>query len=416
MSTSTHPDFPMALAAGTRLGPYEVLAAIGAGGMGEVYRARDTKLNRDVALKVLPGLPSPSIPTGSRASSAKRRCWPRSIIRTSPRSTASKNRTALGRRSCWSWSRDRRSPIASRSGPIARRRGAADRAADRGGARSGARARDHPSRSQAREYQAATRRHGEGAGLRPREGAGAPAGTRAGDARRRRRRSRSPAMTADGRDPWHRRLHEPRAGEGAPGRQAERRVGVRRRALRDAVGPARVQGRRYRRHARGGPAAGRRLDGASRVDARVGAAPDRAVSRSGRQAAAARHRRSADRAGRSRRDRRRRRGRHGRPRAVAASVATRDSRRARRDRGRCTGRHRRVVLQSQTLAAARGHSIPVRPAGRTGVRSMPPAATWSPSRRTARRWCMWPTRRLYLRSMSELDVHGDSRHRRLSSG
>ena len=39
---------------GTKLGPYEVLAAIGAGGMGEVYRARDSRLNRDVALKVLP--------------------------------------------------------------------------------------------------------------------------------------------------------------------------------------------------------------------------------------------------------------------------------------------------------------------------------------------------------------------------
>ena len=45
---------PMTLSAGTRLGPYEVIAPIGAGGMGEVYRARDTKLKRDVALKVLP--------------------------------------------------------------------------------------------------------------------------------------------------------------------------------------------------------------------------------------------------------------------------------------------------------------------------------------------------------------------------
>jgi len=44
----------MALTPGSRLGPYEVLAAIGAGGMGEVYRARDTKLDRDVAIKVLP--------------------------------------------------------------------------------------------------------------------------------------------------------------------------------------------------------------------------------------------------------------------------------------------------------------------------------------------------------------------------
>ena len=46
----------MTLTRGASLGPYEIVAPLGAGGMGEVYRARDTKLRRDVALKILPAV------------------------------------------------------------------------------------------------------------------------------------------------------------------------------------------------------------------------------------------------------------------------------------------------------------------------------------------------------------------------
>jgi serine/threonine protein kinase len=75
----------MSLGPGTRLGPYEVISALGAGGMGEVCRARDTRLGRDVAIKVLPaGLSSDPdrlarFEQEARAAAAGLRSWSRHI-------------------------------------------------------------------------------------------------------------------------------------------------------------------------------------------------------------------------------------------------------------------------------------------------------------------------------------------------
>ena len=66
-----------ALVEGVELGPYRILGPLDAGGMGEVYRALDTRLHREVAIKVLPAAPSRPIPSASRGWSVKRACSPR---------------------------------------------------------------------------------------------------------------------------------------------------------------------------------------------------------------------------------------------------------------------------------------------------------------------------------------------------
>jgi serine/threonine protein kinase len=84
----------MPLAPGVRLGPYEVVAPIGAGGMGEVYRARDTRLNRDIAVKVLPEAVATNPDRLARFEREARKRRRRSRIPTSSVSTTSTPRTA----------------------------------------------------------------------------------------------------------------------------------------------------------------------------------------------------------------------------------------------------------------------------------------------------------------------------------
>jgi len=97
----------MALTSGTKLGPYEIQSALGTGGMGEVYRAHDTRLGRDVAVKVLPDSVATDADRLLRFEQEARvlgtlsypNCWPSTTSAPKAKSTTSSRNTWKVRRS-----------------------------------------------------------------------------------------------------------------------------------------------------------------------------------------------------------------------------------------------------------------------------------------------------------------------------
>ena len=268
--TPSHP----VLAAGLRVGPYEIVAALGAGGMGEVYRARDTKLRRDVAIKVLPE---------SFANDPDRLAR----FQREAQVLASLNHPNIGGIHGLEESGSVRALVMElvegedlsqriARGPIPDRRGLADRETNRRGAGGSARARGHPPRSQAPEHQSPLRWHREGARLRPGENDGTAVVS--GRGARPLAEDHEPGRTKwRWPNPGHGRLHEPRAGAWQVAGQTDGYLVVRVRALRNAHGPCAVRRQYHLRHARRdsraragpNPAAGRRARTDSQITAPV---------------------------------------------------------------------------------------------------------------------------------------------------
>ena len=225
----------MPLAPGARLGPYEIIAPIGAGGMGEVFRARDTRLGRDVALKILPSsvatLPDRLRRFAQEAQAAAALNHPNvdRRLRRAHRRRHAVRRVGVARR------RD------AARGAGARGAGAAPRRRDchAGGGRPRGRPPEghRPPRREAREHLPHRRRPRETARLRPR--------THRGSGRRASPSRPAPPIPRDATRTRarHGGLHGARAGARRARRLACRRVRARGRLLRDAHGPPGVPGR-----------------------------------------------------------------------------------------------------------------------------------------------------------------------------
>ena len=139
----------MPLTAGARLGPYEIVALIGAGGMGEVYRARDSRLGRDVAIKVLPIAFSADADRLHRFEQEARAAAALNhpnILAVYDIGTQADAPFIVSELLEGETLRERLN-----AGPVAARKAIELGASDRAGARGGARQGNHPSRSQTRE-------------------------------------------------------------------------------------------------------------------------------------------------------------------------------------------------------------------------------------------------------------------------